>query len=371
MEWKEQMDVLNYELRIERLVQGRWRQEFLELTDKPAMKISLEPGEYRYRIDVIDLLGRRRPPADWARLTVLRALQPEVTSFSPTFFDVNETQDYTLVFNGKSIEQNASVFLISPDGKTIYPDEVSVAPGKNSGKAVFKNDSVVSGYWTLKVVNPGGLEAELSTLAIGSPSTAGTEAGVKTSDMKFMFSEGYSFLKPFMGNFVGFFDEDFYPAGASIRFAYFPFKKKNKLGEVYERKGLAFEIEPIWAWMESSGVYDNANYRVSAHLFAVALNVLYHKKIFNKFMAFNIRAGGGMTFMYDLRVQQEDEKNQWIISREDISGLVPYANFNASLNFIINSVYFIEIGADWRVLLSTDTPPPTYIALLFSFGGFF
>jgi hypothetical protein len=360
--WEEQKDVLNYELIIEKLTQGRWQSVLRETSEAAEVKTALEPGQYRYRVDVVDLLGRRRPSAEWSRLTVLRALQPEITSFSPVSHNIDDSLGLTVHFKGAALEENAAVSLVLADGKIIVPDKIEIARNKESGTAYFKPTTLIEGYWSLRIENPGGLETSMSTLAVVKQTT-GKGFGKPLDKRMFAFSEGYACFFPVAGKFTSFFDSSVYPAGAMIRFTFFPLRLR--MGS------LGIELEPSWNYMESEGIYYGANYMVEGHLFSGGLNFVYHKKIINNRFAINIRAGGGMAVLYNLRVQQQDDRQQWIVSIDKLSGFVPYAAGSAGFSFIFNGIFFVELGGQYRILFSNDIPLPMFAAPSLSVGLFF
>ncbi|MDR0551508.1 MAG: hypothetical protein LBG72_05775 [Spirochaetaceae bacterium] len=365
MRWEPQNDVLNYELKIERLEQGQWHSALTQITEKNEVRTMLPPGEYRYRVDIIDLLGRRRNPAEWSRLTVLRALKPELYSFSPSSHNIKKGE-LTVAFKGKSIETNARIFLVSSEGERINAESVEINTAKDGGKAVFGKDSLKAGYWSLLARNPGGLETALPTLALVTGDGAASADGISAAaerPSRFWLQEGYAILFPLRGTFAGFFDSPFYPAGAAFRFAFLPLRK--------DTWALGFEIEPSWTYMESSGIYDDiqyesVNYVVSAHFFTGSLNLFFQKRLLGGRLALNARAGGGMTFLYDLRVRQQDDRNQWLISGEQFSGLVPLVNASLSVSWIWRGRYFLDLAFEGRLLLTDNYP--LYGAPVISFG---
>ena len=123
--------------------------------------------------------------------------------------------------------------------------------------------------------------------------------------------------------------------------------------------------------MESSGVYYGADYMVEGHLFSAGLNLVYHKKIINNRFGINVRAGGGMAMLYNLRVQQQDDRQQWIVSIDQLSGFVPYAAGSAGFSFIFSGIFFAELGCQYRILFSNDNPLPMFVTPSLSVGLFF
>ncbi|MDR0539760.1 MAG: hypothetical protein LBG74_04560 [Spirochaetaceae bacterium] len=359
MRWEPLPDALSYELRIEKLTGGRWQPAFSELTETNEIKTALEPGEYRYRVDVIDLLGRRRQPAGWARLTVLPALQPELTSFEPVSHNIRNKKPLKVGFTGKRIELNAQIFLVSADGIMIPAETTTIGQDKNNGEAVFTPNTLKIGYYSLVVRNPGGLEAALPTLAIIAGQTGSAKMPEAT---RFIFEEGYMFMLPLTGSLAGFFNEPFYPAGITLRFAYLP------LRGAYGRFGV--EVEPAWNYMESKGVYHSSDYVVYAHMFSASIHLLYRKDFLNGHLGLTARAGGGMSLLYDLRVQQRDDRRQWIVTFDLFSGLVPIFTASLGLSYIFNNNFFLEAGAEFRMLFD-GVHYPSYAAPLLSFGFLF
>ncbi|MDR2521993.1 MAG: hypothetical protein LBC72_05525, partial [Spirochaetaceae bacterium] len=234
---------------------------------------------------------------------------------------------------------------------------------KTGGTAVFKKNQVGIGYWSLAIKNPGGLETSRATLAAGT--FQGGAGGGKGKGMsgRFMFSESYTFLLPISGVLMHFFTAPYYPFGANFRFTYFPVKKRFG--------AFGIEIEPLWNYLTADGAYYSAEYRVSANFLAAALNLVYQTAFFNNHMALTLRAGGGASVLYDLRIQHMDEKSQWITSIDQFAGFSPLVSGGLSMSYIFSETFFMELGAAYRMCITQTGELPMYIAPSFSIGLYF
>lgn len=68
--WAEDQYALRYEVLIEKEVNGEYRREKQEYTDRSSIEVSLLPGQYRCRVTPYDLLNRPGEGSEWLRFEV-------------------------------------------------------------------------------------------------------------------------------------------------------------------------------------------------------------------------------------------------------------------------------------------------------------
>jgi hypothetical protein len=340
--WEAQSDVLRYELIIERRNGERYTEVLRQSTDATTVKTSLDAGVYRYKVDVWDLLGRVRPSI-WSELVVLKALKPEIEKINPALFDLETGGPYLIKIHGKNILDDSKISLRSPDGSEIAPQNVNLL--SDGAEIEFSAFSLKRGVFTVMVRNPGGLET-------GAPNFSITNGGssLPLSSRKYMYSQGYIFLDPISGEFVkgefgNYFNSAVYPYGADFRFAFFLIKRK--LG------GFALELSPSWNYFESDHSDKiNGYYNVSANLFGLGGSLLYQTPVFKKRFTFTLRAGGGISLLYRLRLQVENK-----VSIQTLSGYIPHVYGGLYFEYFINNTFFVETGIDYFTMFSTDGTP--------------
>lgn len=100
---------------------GTWASVHETRVETAELKVRLQPGEYRYRLVVYDVLGRVSLTSEWFPFTVIRALQPKVSSVSPgTIFFEEENSDVFSIDGANLLE--ASEYAFKPvDGRVKKP----------------------------------------------------------------------------------------------------------------------------------------------------------------------------------------------------------------------------------------------------------
>ncbi|GHU41632.1 hypothetical protein FACS1894190_09970 [Spirochaetia bacterium] len=343
LSWPAENDVFSYEIEIEKKEPNGWTPVVSEKTVEPYIELSLESAEYRYRVTVYDLLGRKRPSADWSSLRVLQALQPEVYSVSPGLFHIEDDQPVNIKITGKNLIKNSRIFLVSSEGKNIEPDKFS--PEKNSEKAEisFDKNKLVSGSYAVKVSNPGGLE----TLKPGIVINHGKEAKgeIPVSDKKFSLSQGWGMLIPLNAIFARYFDMPFSPIGIDMHLSYRLFSFR------FGKFGL--DLSPSWSYLSAEHNDDlNGYWSVSAHMISISFNILYEAQFFNGRLRLDARIGGGLTFLADLRLFINE-----IGQRESLAGWIPRANALISVDFFVFNAFYVEAGVEFFMLFTGEALP--------------
>jgi hypothetical protein len=352
IDWPAQEDALRYELVIERDDGGVWTPVLSQTTEETTLKTSLNAGKYRYRVDVWDLLGRRRPSAPWANLVILKAMRPVLEKIQPDSVNLLEGGPWRITVTGENIAEDSEAFLSRPNGTQIRPDKWTVQNDGKSGRLEFS--SLDEGVFSIIVQNPGSMEASMPNFYVHS----GNE-GRQERERKFMFSLGYNMLWTLTGGLVhgeygNYLHSEYYPVGALGRLSFLPFRGKPG--------ALGFELSPSWNWMESEN-YDpiNNNYSVAMHLLGLSLGVAYQTPFFFRHLAFIARAGGGIAMGYQLEVRLEER-----VTMQPFWGFVSFVEGGLAFQFLINQVFFLEAGANYVMIFSASNS--TYIRPAVSIG---
>jgi hypothetical protein len=345
LNWPAQEDTLLYELVIEREDDGAiWTPVLRQTTEETTLKTALPAGKYRYRVDVWDLLGRRRPPASWANLIILKASQPALEKIQPDSINLEEDGPWRITVTGENMAENSEAVLSRPDGTQIEPDRWTVQSGGQSGALEFSARTLQEGVYSVTVRNPGGMEASMPNFHVRYGSQGGGGQG-KWTDRNFMFSLGYNSLYTVSGELVrGYFGNylhsEYYPIGVFARLSYLPVRGKFGV--------LGFELSPSWHWMESENHESmNGNYRVRMHLIAFGFAAAYRTPVFFRHLDFVVRAGGGIALGYQLEVNLEGR-----VSTQTFWGQVPFVEGGAAFQFLFNRVFFFEAGANYFMVFS-------------------
>jgi len=267
------------------------------------IEVSLPPGIYRYQVTAYDFLDRPGIASEWGRLRIFEALEPTLLGFSPPAFHVDGDGPWTLNLTGENISADAEVYLESEKGRVIVPREYTGNEFLSGARLEFDIKKLVPGNYQIHLENPGGLNASAGTFEIGF---------VRSYDM--FIGAAYAPLIPLYGDLGEMERKPIFPAGASVRFGIFPFKK------AYGH----FGVEVNATWNHLASVIEEED--VSYHVVGGEINLLYQKWLPNRIMAFTIRVGGGLAGATDL--------------------LLPRVELGFSFLWLIYKPLYMEIGVD-------------------------
>ncbi|GHV61109.1 hypothetical protein AGMMS49587_04390 [Spirochaetia bacterium] len=357
LSWNRSELALRCEVILEEL-KGEEHTELLRQSSQDnSLLVSLRPGRYRYQVGVYNLLNQKEYTTDWIVFEVLPALQPRIDRFSPTELSLDDGDQFEITVNGEDIVSGADIRLRlkGTEGQGIRPQSTQITG--NRARLVFDCAAFTVGDYEVHVRNPGGLEDSRGVLNIFKPDTPDTpETPVKTGLRRpdFMISAMYAPVVPLYGNlFVpGAFEQTFFPQGAALRLGVLPFKLGGK-GPPAKGPGHYFGAELGGSWYMLKE--EKERYTLGAQVLGIQLRALYQLWLPGRIVAFNFRAGAGLTAVMDFYYDNGDGKKHF-------SG--EYLSLEGGISFQIRmaSRLFIEIGADFTHILSPDDLfPPGYI----------
>jgi hypothetical protein len=337
LSWKKQENVLYYEVEIEKPAGELWESALTTKTEALALEVSslevsLSAGSYRYRIRAYDLLGRPGQASDWVQFEILPAKQPELVRFSPHAFYLDEDVSLVIHLFGRNIAAGSEIFLQGVRGSRITPDTVTVEPSETEARLVFSFGQLEPGNYTIHVLNPGGLRAELETfrIAFGKP-------------LDINISAGYKPLVSFYGYINELFDMAFFPFGAYGRLSVIPFK--------WRRGAMGFELEPSWNYF----LIKQENYTVQAQMPGAAIYGIYQYGFSNQIMTLGFRIGGGIYSVLNYHFVFDKG------ATDPITILIPAAAAGVSFRMFVKKPFFVEAGLDFIHLFTVDNPSPGYL----------
>ena len=335
LSWPKNENASQYELEVERRAakdaaaagSGEYTGVYRIITKEVSAEFSLSPGDYRYRVILYNLLRQPEYTAAWVEFSILLALQPELSGFSPRSFFVKRNAVLELVLDGRNLVPGSEIRL-ERQGRFLPPRGYHLDPSGERAFLIYDAPDLSAGNYTIRVTNPGGLEASLPNFWIESSST-------------FQVLLAYAPILPANGYVFELFDDPFHPAGAEVRAAWLP------LNAAWGTVGL----EAAFGW---SYLKDRQNHAgISTHFGELGLNLLYRREL-NPHFAFKVRAGGGsggiLNLVFDYGSIQSNPYNT----------ISPMADLGVSMEWIIHRSFYAELGMDGFFVFSKDTPQPLY-----------
>jgi hypothetical protein len=352
LSWGHDDLALRYEVILEEERDGRHVELLRKGTEQNHLSLSLPPGRYRYAVGVYNLLDKLEYTMDRVSFEVLRALRPEILSFSPEEFFLDASgyggsaDPLLLSVNGQDIADDADSTL-----RALERPGVAIRPRRTETQGdtlllVFDGGQLEPGDYEVYVKNPGGLDASRGTLvvrirekeepSVPEPSVPqAAEAPPVRPDVG--VSAGYAPLMYLYGALLAkdVFEGALFPLGAAAQIYVLPLK--------LNRMSLGVELGASWHRMEE----DKAAYKVSAQLLEARLSLLFQRWLLNRIVALNLRLGAGMLLLKDF---QFDYGN----GADALDSMYPAIGAGLSFQWLVAGGFFIEAGATFTHLLSSD-----------------
>jgi len=159
---------LRYEVIIENESGGTYRGFHREFTTELHIDISLQHGNYRFRVIPYDILNRPGNASEWKYIEVLPALKPEPFAAIPEFVEGGAAASgFILNITGYNFDPRAEIFIRRADGSRIAAETLD--SGSGSVTAFIKSDELTPGNYDVIVRNPGGLEAGIGGVSFLPP----------------------------------------------------------------------------------------------------------------------------------------------------------------------------------------------------------
>jgi hypothetical protein len=321
--WEEAKYVYRYEITVEEQTSsGEYAEIHREFRTDNFIDLSLPPGSYRYRIGVYNLLNRPAGLSPWIPFRVLRAVQPELFSFS------RETPE-EIILRGANLVEGAEVRLRPAEGGGDMAP-LAYLPGGESARLRFR-EALPPGRYRVYVKNPGGLEASLEITIAPPPVSPPAPPNFRS----FYASAEYAPLIPLSGYLFEPLDGSFHPLGLSLRLGFIP------LSQSWGDLGL--ELAPGWNMLKADAV--------EIHLGNFRLSGLYQRWFLDHTLSLVLRLGAGIILVSGTNRAEEDAASvfTWIAA----------AGGGLSLRWflpVFHRKFFLEAGADYTHLFARDSP---------------
>ena len=116
LSWKAIDDIFGFEFELEqRDAAGAWRAIDKKIVRDHFIDVSLPPGNYRYKVTVINLLEQKEASSAYRNFDILIAYQPEVESVTPRLIYLDEFFDGTFTVTGGNFFDD-TVFVFEKAG---------------------------------------------------------------------------------------------------------------------------------------------------------------------------------------------------------------------------------------------------------------
>lgn len=343
--WKIDSSAYNYDVEIEiENESGGYSPRFRKETEFNYIEESLAPGTYRMRVTPFDVIGHRGQTADWTYFSVDMALDPNLSSFSPKVFYLDDDINFVLTLYGRLIFNDSEAWLVPHSTNSaaprIKPLRFEAEPSGGRARLYFDKDQLVIGSYDIYLKNPRGFDSMLGTFRITFKKT-----------LEFNISASYSPLFPLTLEDDGpYFADSFIPAGFLLNAGIIPVNSN-----IFD---IGFELRGGYNFISVS----TNKYDFKGELWTIDGRLLIRRMFPNKTMAVNLKAGGGIgwgNFGFTF-------SNGYVPKTENSNYFFLAAGLSYQWFFIQTT--YIEAGADYVHHIAIDALANDYIKPYLSLG---
>ena len=341
LSWESLDDILGFEFELEQ--QDR-KTKVWRVIDKRTVKtnyadVSLPPGDYRFRVRVINLLGQKEDASAYRNFAIRIAYQPEVTTVSPHVINFDELEEQTLTITGKNFHEETSFTLTNDfSGSVLHGTIVELKDNGTHAVVAFEFMKANPGTYTFAAVDPSDLSAEKEDIVFRFQ---------KPIDI---FISADYFFNGFIGNRIlakeDYFNTNIAPLAGGIRLTVVPIKR------FYGNFGFN---------LTGSGTYlkNKVNgYTLSAGMLFAQLNAAYFLPIIKHRLVFDAHTGFGTMFLVNTQFAYNTTE-KLTSDKAWYWGLT--FNVGTALYVYVYKKLYVEINVDHVIPIRKGNGFPKYI----------
>ena len=282
LSWESLDDILGFEFDLEQ--QDRktkvWRSIDKRTVTTNYVDVSLPPGDYRFCVRVINLLGQKEDASEHRNFSIRIAYQPEVTAVSPQVINFDELEEQKLTITGKNFHEETA-FILTNDlsGSVLHGTIVELKDNGTHAVVAFEFTKANPGTYKFAAIDPSELSAEKDDIVFRFQ---------KPLDV--FISGNYVFNGLFGNQILGkkeYFNTNIAPLAGGIRLTVVPIKR------VYGNFG--FNLTGSGTYLKKKD--KSEGYTIKAGLLFASLNAAYFVPIIKRRLVFDAHAGMGAAFL--------------------------------------------------------------------------
>ena len=343
LSWEKLDDILGFEFDLE---QQDKKTKTWRLIDKRTVTtnyadVSLAPGDYRFRVRVINLLGQKEDASAYRSFAIRIAYQPEVATVSPQVINFDELKDQTLTITGKNFHEETSFVLTNnASGAVLRGTIVEIQENGAQAVVAFEFTKANPGMYTFAAVDPSDLLAEKGDIIFRFQ-----------KPLDIFISANYIF-NGFIGNQVlaeeAYFNTNIAPLAGGIRFTVVPIKR------FYGNFGFNFITSGTHLKHKTDG------YTLKAGMLFAQLNAAYFYPIIKHRLVFDAHAGFGTMFLLNTQFTYNTNTTEKITSPKTWYWGLTF-NVGTALYVYVYKKLYIEVNIDHLIPIRTGDGFPKYI----------
>ena len=113
LSWNKINDIKNYRITIERSTDAGWVQVMEKDLTENRIEVSLEAGQYRFQVSVINLFDQIEKSSSWRNFEVLKALQPKIENLqTDSMYLSSKKADVIFTLNASGLSRSPGICII-------------------------------------------------------------------------------------------------------------------------------------------------------------------------------------------------------------------------------------------------------------------
>lgn len=341
LSWESLDDILGFEFDLEQ--QDRktkiWRVIEQRTVTTNYADVSLSPGDYRFRVRVINLLGQKEDSSAYRNFAIRIAYQPEVTAVSPHVINFDELKDRTLTITGKNFHEETSFTLTNAfSGSVLHGTIIELKDNGTHAVVAFEFMRANLGTYTFVATDPSGLSSEKDNIVFRFQ---------KPIDI--FVSADYVFNGFIANQILGkkdHFNTNIAPLAGGIRLTVVPIKR------LYGNFGFNLAGSGTYLKNKTNG------YTLTAGLLFAQLNAAYFVPIIKRRLVFDVHTGFGTMFLVNTQFVYN-------VTEKMTSGKAWYwgvtYNIGTALYVYVYKGFYVEINVDHLIPIRRGNGFPKYI----------
>ena len=280
LSWEALDDIFGFEFDLEQQDKKTkaWRTIDTRTVKTNYADVSLAPGNYRYRVRVINLLGQKEEASEYRNFAIRIAYQPEVTTVSPQVINFDEMEEQTLTITGKNFHEETSFILTNNfSGSILRGTIVELKDNGTHAVVSFEFTKANPGTYTFAAVDPSDFSAEKDDIVFRFQ---------KPLDI---FISGNYVFNGFIGNRIlgkkEYFNTNIAPLAGGIRLTVVPIKR------FYGNFG--FNLTGSGTYLKNKA----EGYTLKTGVLFASLNAAYFVPIIKHRLVFDAHVGFGTMFL--------------------------------------------------------------------------
>lgn len=336
LSWNKIEDIKNYRITIQRKQDdGTWLDVLEKDLFENKIELSLEAGQYRFHVGVVNLFDQVEKDSDWKFFEVLKATQPKIEAMQTGSIYLNSKKaNGIFTLRGENLTPSTKFTMEKKDAdppKIITGTILSISPDGQSAEVRFDINEISEGKYEIYAQNPGGLSVISKSITIKNK---------KDRNWRFVASANYACPFTFFdGTFNRYEPITFYPISAGGRMSIIAAHKK--WGDI------GFGIGGYYTYFN----YEKERYSMSGNYANLLAYLVYQRELIPQRLFLEARLGAGVADLYGVHSQNKNimtVSGTTVIlpSNPELLSLGVAVGGGLAIQFYVGKRFFIEGNLD-------------------------